>query len=61
VTGRVVVVTGASGGVRGETFDRMGRGRGFAALLRAANLLPRPVRRRLYAVAGGLEGVEPST
>jgi hypothetical protein len=46
-------------GLRDEPFDRVGRGRLFAATLRAANLLPRLVRQRLYAVAGGTEGVPP--
>jgi hypothetical protein len=46
-------------GLRGQNFDRLGRGRGFAALLRAADLLPLGVRQRLYAVAGGAEGVAP--
>ncbi|MFC0111262.1 hypothetical protein [Kibdelosporangium aridum] len=46
-------------GLRDEPFDRLGRGRLFAATLRVANLLPRPVRQRLYAVAGGAEGVPP--
>jgi hypothetical protein len=46
-------------GLRNEPFDRVGRGRLFAATLRTANLLPRSVRQRLYAVAGGAEGVAP--
>jgi hypothetical protein len=46
-------------GLRDEPCDRVGRGRLFAATLRAANLLPRSVRQRLYAVAGGAEGVTP--
>lgn len=44
-------------GLRGEPFDRLGRGRVFAALVRGAGSLPRPLRRRLYAVAGGAEAV----
>jgi hypothetical protein len=46
-------------GLRNEPFDRVGRGRLFAATLHAANLLPRTVRQRLYAVAGSAEGVAP--
>ncbi|ONI83164.1 hypothetical protein ALI144C_16815 [Actinosynnema sp. ALI-1.44] len=46
-------------GLRGEPFDRLGKGRAFAATLHAANLLPRPLRQRLYAVAGAAEGVSP--
>jgi len=46
-------------GLRGQPFDRLGRSRGFAALLHAAGLLPRPLRQRLYAAAGGWEGVPP--
>jgi hypothetical protein len=46
-------------GLRAEPFDRIGRSRLFAATLRAANTLPRAVRQRLYAVAGGAEGLSP--
>jgi len=44
-------------GLRAEPFDRFGRGRAFAGIVRAADLLPRKVRQRLYAVAGGAEGL----
>jgi hypothetical protein len=44
-------------GITGRPFDRVGRGRLFGATLRTANLLPRSVRQRLYAFAGGAEGV----
>ncbi|MCE7010847.1 hypothetical protein LWC34_49800 [Kibdelosporangium philippinense] len=46
-------------GITGRPFDRVGRGRLFAATLRTANLLPRSVRQSLYAFAGGAEGVRP--
>lgn len=44
-------------GLESLPFDRVGRGPVFAGVLRAAGLLPRPVRQRLYAVAGGAEGL----
>nr|WP_157528125.1 hypothetical protein [Kibdelosporangium sp. MJ126-NF4]CEL17371.1 hypothetical protein [Kibdelosporangium sp. MJ126-NF4]CTQ91402.1 hypothetical protein [Kibdelosporangium sp. MJ126-NF4] len=46
-------------GITSQPFDRVGRSRLFAATVKTANLLPRSLRQRLYAVAGGAEGVEP--
>jgi hypothetical protein len=53
------MLTATARGLEGQPFDRMGRGRLFAATLRAANLLPSALRQRLYAVAGGAEGLPP--
>jgi hypothetical protein len=46
-------------GLRGEPFDRAGRGPAFGAALHVANLLPRPLRQKAYAVVGGAEGLPP--
>jgi hypothetical protein len=54
-----VMLQATARGLRARPFDRLGRGRGFAGAVRAANLLPRQVRQRLYAVAGGAEGLSP--
>ncbi|MEV4313589.1 hypothetical protein [Actinocrispum sp. NPDC049592] len=53
------MLAATSRGLTGQPFDRAGKGPLFGATLRAANLLPRPIRQRLYAFAGGAEGVTP--